>query len=85
MSDTYNLDYCMEELLQINLKYCMRIVDSPECPLCNSTPGAIEHAFLECQEIYMHCGGKLSCVVRYGTRRDTIKSSDSENDIWYRL
>ena len=56
----------------------MRIVDSPECPLCNSTPGAIEHAFLECQEIYMHCGGKLSCVVRYGTTRDTIKSSDSE-------
>ena len=28
----------------------MKIVDSPECPLCNNTPETIEHAFIECQK-----------------------------------
>ena len=30
----------------------MKIVVGPECPLCNYTPEAIEHAFLECQKIH---------------------------------
>ena len=33
------------------LLYCMKIVDSPECPVCNNSPETIEQAFLECQKI----------------------------------
>ena len=34
------------------LLYRMKIVDSPECPLCDNIPETIEHAFLECQKIH---------------------------------
>ena len=34
------------------LLYHMKIVDGPECPLCNNIPETIEHAFLECQKIH---------------------------------
>ena len=34
------------------LLYRTKIVDSLECPLCNNTSEAIEHAFLDCQKIH---------------------------------
>ena len=37
----------------------MKIVDSPECPLCNNTPETIEHAFVRCQK-NIHCGNRLN-------------------------
>ena len=53
----------------------MKIVDSPECALCNNTPETIEHAFLECQKIHtfwQQVGVWLGMVLR-----DNIKISDS--------
>ena len=52
MSDIYNLDQCIEDFFTNEPLYRMKIVDSPECPLCNNTPETIEHAFLECQKIH---------------------------------
>ena len=77
MSDIYNSDYCIDELL-----YRMEIVDSPECPLCNNTPETIEHAFIECQEthtLWRQVKLWLSMVLKY-----KINISDSEN-CWYIL
>ena len=37
MSDTYNIDYCVEDFSQNEFLYRMKSVDSPECPLCNDT------------------------------------------------
>ena len=31
----------------------MKIVDSPECPLCNNIPETIEHAYVECHKIHI--------------------------------
>ena len=55
MSDIYNSDYCIEKNLQNELLYRMKIVDSPECPLCNAIPETIERAFVECHKIHILC------------------------------
>ena len=58
------------------LLYRMKIVDSPECPLCNNIPQTIEHAFIECQKIHTLW---RQVVLWLGTvLRDNIKISDSE-------
>ena len=54
----------------------MKIVDSPECPLCNNTPETIEHAFLECQKTYT-LWRRLEVWLEM-VLRDDIKISDSE-------
>ena len=54
----------------------MKIVDSPECHLCNNTPETIEHAFLECQKIHTlwrQVEGWLGMV-----QGDDIKISDQK-------
>ena len=54
----------------------MKIVDSPECPLCNNTPETIEHAFIEFQKTHTlrrQVELWLSMVLKY-----KIKISDSE-------
>ena len=58
------------------LLYCMKIVDSPECPLCNNIPETIEHAFLECQKI--HTLWRQIEIWSGMVLRDNIKISDSE-------
>ena len=56
----------------------MKIVDSLECPLCNSIPETFGHAFIECQK--KHKLWRLvelwlgTCMVL----KDDIKISDSE-------
>ena len=54
----------------------MKIVDSPECPLCNNIPETIEHAFVECHKIHIlwrHIEIWLGMILR-----DNINISDSE-------
>ena len=54
----------------------MKIVDSPESPLCNNTPETIEHAFIEFQKTHTlrrQVELWLSMVLKY-----KIKISDSE-------
>ena len=58
------------------LLYRMKIVDSPECPLCKNIPETIEHAFLECQKI--HILWRQIEVWLGMVLRDNIKISDSE-------
>ena len=57
MPDIYNLDYCkknmsIRRIFTNELLYCMKIVDSPECPLHNNIPETIEHALHKCQKIH---------------------------------
>ena len=37
------------------LLHRMKIVDSPECPLCNNIPETIEHLFIVCHKIHRLC------------------------------
>ena len=49
------------------LLYQMKIVDSPECLLCNKTPNTIVHAFIECQKTFTLATGWV--MVKHGTKR----------------
>ena len=65
------------------LLYRMKIVDRPECPLCNNTPKKIEHAFIWCQKTHTQWRQIelwLSMVLKY-----KIKTSDSEKNSSYCL
>ena len=54
----------------------MKIVDSLECPLCNSIPETFGHAFIECQK--KHKLWRLVELWLGMLLKDDIKISDSE-------
>ena len=54
----------------------MKMMDSPECPLCKNIHETIEHAFLKCQKI--HTLWRQIEVWLGMVLRDNITISDSE-------
>ena len=82
-SDIYNLDSCIEDFFTNELLYRMKIVDSPECPLCNYIPDTIEHAFIECQKIHTLWRHAELCLDM--ALKEFINISDTGKNIWYYL
>ena len=54
----------------------MKIVDSPECPLCNNTPETIEHACQKTHTLWRQVDFWLGMALK-----DKIKISNSEKII----